>query len=202
MIRLEDSSLEIRRKCCACKRTMVGRRQNYQYTESGLSSVVLTNVLVFNCSCGEIVAELPALEALHSLIAFDLFRKGTLLSGEEVRFMRKWVGYSATHFAGVMGVAKETVSRWENQKTTISKECDRLLRLVCFAKKIETTLGTVVAKNLSNNLIEAAKLIRSLNMVDILQSVEARFEGSRPIRIDPQSLITPEAFEPSGTVVQ
>ncbi len=181
---MEENRLEVRRKCYECKRTMVGRKQNYQYDECGLSSVVLTNVLVFHCECGAIVAELPSLSCLHAVIATDLFRKKTLLSGEEFRFLRKWTGYSATELSVVMGVAKETISRWENQKVVIGDESDRLFRLVCFAKILKTTGGS----GISDKLIEAARMIKSLNLVDILESLESTFNGSQKMAIDPATL--------------
>src|SRR5258708_20787374 len=94
------------RECYECKRTMIGRRENYQYTEGGLKSVTLTNVLVFHCKCGAIVAELPAVGQLHFLISFILLRKETILSGEEARYLRKWVGYSAKELAETSGYSQ------------------------------------------------------------------------------------------------
>jgi|SRR5579864_3262598 len=184
----EESLVQVSRKCYECGREMIGRRQNYPYTEVGLKSVTLTNVLVFHCKCGAIVAELPGVSQLHFVIAFDLLRKKTILSGEEARFLRKWVGYSATELAETTGYSKSIISRWENEKQNIAKESDRLLRLVVFAKMLENAVGqsiSVDGKGLPNKVAEAGRLVKSLNLPDILRRVEDRHEGSKPLRIDP-----------------
>jgi YgiT-type zinc finger domain-containing protein len=182
------------RECYECHRTMIGRRENYPYTEVGLKSVTLTNVLVFHCKCGAIVAELPFLGQLHYVIAFDLLRKKTLLSGEEARFLRKWVGYSATELAETTGYSKSIISRWENEKQDIAKESDRLLRLVVFAKMLENAVGqniSVDGTGLPNKIAEVGRLVRSLNLPEFLRRVEDRNDGSVPIRIDPATLSEP-----------
>ena len=184
----EDVLVGVSRKCYECHRTMIGRRENYPYTEVGLKSVTLTNVLVFHCKCGAIVAEIPGAGQLHFLIAIDLLRKGTILSGEEARYLRKWVGYSATELAETTGYSKSIISRWENEKQIIAKESDRLLRLVVFAKMLENAVGqniSVDGKGLPNKVAEVGRLVKSLNLPELLRKVENRHEGSKPLRIDP-----------------
>jgi YgiT-type zinc finger domain-containing protein len=184
----EDVGVHVTRECYECRRTMIGRRENYPYTEVGLKSVTLTNVLVFHCKCGAILAELPAVGQLHFLIAFDLLRKESILSGEEARYLRKWVGYSAKELAETTGYSKSIVSRWENEKKNIAKESDRLLRLVVFAKMLENAVGqkiSVDGKGLPNHLAEAGRLVKSLNLPELLRKIKDRNEGSMPIRIDP-----------------
>jgi putative zinc finger/helix-turn-helix YgiT family protein len=183
-MKTEENILVVSRDCFECHRNMIGRRENYRYTEAGLKSVTLTNVLVFHCKCGAIVAELPAIGQLHALIADHLFRKKTILSGEEVRFLRKWVGYSATELAETTGYSKSIISRWENDRTKIGKEPDRLLRLIVFAKALENIVGED-GKGLPSKMAEAGRMAQSLNLPELLRQVENRCEGSEPIRIDP-----------------
>jgi DNA-binding transcriptional regulator YiaG len=183
-MKTQEDFLVVSRECFECHQAMVGRRENYRYTEAGLKSVTLTNVLVFHCKCGAIVAEMPAIGQLHTLIADTLFRKKTILSGEEVRFLRKWVGYSATELAETTGYSPSIISRWENDRQKIGKEPDRLLRLVVFAKALENIVGED-GKGFSNKMAEAGRLVKSLNLPELLRQVENRCEGSTPIRIDP-----------------
>jgi len=127
-------------KCYDCGELMEGRVENYKYVESGLSSVELKNILVFRCShCGGVMPQITAAVQLHARIAMHLLSKKTRLRGEEIRFLRKAVGYSATHLAKMVGTSKSIVSRWENHSTT-SQENDRLIRLICLNKMLSDCL--------------------------------------------------------------
>jgi YgiT-type zinc finger domain-containing protein len=184
---VEDAAVQVSRGCYECGRSMIGRKENYSYTEVGLKSVTLMNVVVYHCKCGAIAADLPAVGQLHLLIAFDLFRKKTILSGEEVRYLRKWVGYSATELAEATGYSKTIISRWENEKKKVAKESDRLLRLVIFAKMLENSVGediSVEGKPFPNKVAEVARLVKTLDLAEFLHKIENKHEGSMPIRID------------------
>lgn len=122
---------------------MDGRIEDYKYSECGLKSVVLKGILVFKCKqCSSIVAEITAAESLHRVIALRLLSKDALLSGDEVRFLRKVVGYSATELAKLAGTSKNVVSRWET-KSTLGKDSDRLIRLICMNRIMRDALVEV-----------------------------------------------------------
>ena len=80
------------RKCYDCGKVMYGRRENYTYSECGLRSVILLNILVFHCECGAIVPEIPSPAVLHVSIAMKVLQKKTLLSGEGDPFCEKGCG--------------------------------------------------------------------------------------------------------------
>src|ERR1700688_4527769 len=82
-------TVKLERRCYDCGKTMVGKRENYSYQEVGLKSVVLLNIVVYHCKCGAIVPEIPYAGILHNRIAMDVLEKKALLSGEEIRFIRK-----------------------------------------------------------------------------------------------------------------
>jgi putative zinc finger/helix-turn-helix YgiT family protein len=118
-------------KCLTCGGQMDTRRENYPYTASGLPYVTLLHVEVSRChDCGETEVAIPHLEALHRTIAKALVKKRARLAPEEIRFLRKYLGWSGVDFAARMGVTPETVSRWENGGTVIGTTADRLLRLL------------------------------------------------------------------------
>jgi putative zinc finger/helix-turn-helix YgiT family protein len=184
----ENVTLE--RRCYDCGKTMVGTRENYSYQEVGLKSVVLLNIVVYHCKCGAIVPEIPYAGILHGSIAMSVLEKKALLSGEEIRFIRKAAGFSATELARVLGMEKETVSRWENSKQDIGKDADRLLRAVCFARTVERLAGVntqqIPDEDLRSSLTRLQTMIRSVNLTSVLGDIEDRVAGSKPIRIDPE----------------
>jgi transcriptional regulator with XRE-family HTH domain len=57
-------------------------------------------------------------------------RKRSPLVPAEIRFLRKWLGWSGVDFAAHIGVTPETVSRWEAGSLAMGAAADRLLRLM------------------------------------------------------------------------
>jgi transcriptional regulator with XRE-family HTH domain len=173
-----------------CGGTMEGRKGEYRYIESGLNSVVLKDILVFHCTkCNAIVPEIPAVGVLHRVIAMRLLCKKTLLTGSELRFLRKLCGYSVNQFAEVMGSNKSVVCRWET-KNSHGKGTDRTVRLLVMAKLIRELAGQPepLLKNATvaqlNSLVEAAiKLIdaRKTEEQYVISPEEiAHFGGTEP----------------------
>ena len=120
-------------KCPQCGgMTKTRREPAYRYAESGLSNVVLINaVTTTSCSkCGEVYTGFRAIKRLHKAIATALIHKKGRLAPEEIRFLRKSLGWSGVDFARRMGTTKETVSRWESGKLSMGPQADRLLRML------------------------------------------------------------------------
>jgi putative zinc finger/helix-turn-helix YgiT family protein len=120
------------KKCRICgKAEMAVRTETYLYTESGLPNVALVGVEVRRCpSCGYHELVLPRVTELHRTIAHAVIHKRSRLSGTEVRYLRKYLGWSGADFARHVGVDPSTVSNWENDKDPIGSASDRLLRLM------------------------------------------------------------------------
>jgi YgiT-type zinc finger domain-containing protein len=154
-------------KCRECGGVMEGTKGEYKYVESGLSSVILKDILIFRCTqCSEIVPEIPAAGVLHLVIARRLLFKKTLLTGSELRFLRKLCGYSVNEFAEIMGSSKAVISRWETQSMH-GEGTDRTVRLLVMAKLLREIAGqpapilrNVTAEQLSADLENALKLIQ------------------------------------------
>lgn len=122
-------------KCDACGAQMKSGRENYRYTACGLETVTLMNVEVRRCAeCGEYEVDIPRVEELHRLIAQEVASKVARLTPEEIRFLRKHLGFSGVDFAAVLDVTPETVSRWENGKKQMSPVSERALRLMAFVR--------------------------------------------------------------------
>jgi transcriptional regulator with XRE-family HTH domain len=88
-------------------------------------------VTVYRCrKCGAEYRELPNLRRLHRGIADRLTQDLLPLSGPALRFLRKQMGLSTKELAEVMGVRRESVTRWETGAEPIGPTSDRLARLV------------------------------------------------------------------------
>ena len=123
-------------KCGSCGTAMKSGRENYRYAECGLESVTLVDVEVRRCpECGEYEVEIPRMEELHRFIARTLATKSQRLTPQEVRFLRKFLGFSGADFASALDVTPETVSRWETGKKQMSSVAERALRLMVFVSR-------------------------------------------------------------------
>jgi putative zinc finger/helix-turn-helix YgiT family protein len=126
-------------KCLQCGGQMERRRGNYVYDQGGLN-VTLVGVEITKCGkCGEEEVEIPRVEELHRKLALAIVAKPKRLSGAEVRFLRKSVGWSSGDFARRIHVDAATVSRWETGAQPIGLQADLLLRaLVIVSKPVES----------------------------------------------------------------
>ena len=66
----------------------------------------------------------------YLLIALTLVRKPSGLTGTELRFLRKHLGYSGIDLAERLDVTPEHLSRWENDAAPMSAMAERLIRLM------------------------------------------------------------------------
>jgi putative zinc finger/helix-turn-helix YgiT family protein len=96
----------------------------------------LHGVEVTQCGkCGKEEIAVPRIGQLHRVLA-DLFvTQSRMLAPVEIRFLRKHVGLSTAVFADMMGVTRETVSRWETGATTMGATADRLLRAIVLTQE-------------------------------------------------------------------
>ena len=121
--------------CAECGGKLRSKKENYRYLACGLPNVTLTGVEVRRCAtCGDHEVVLPHIEKLHEALANAIVRHEARLSSSEVRFLRKYLGYSGVDFANLIGVSPETVSRWENKKESMGSSTERLLRLLVVHK--------------------------------------------------------------------
>ncbi len=116
-------------KCWKCNSEMETERENARY--DALPTVMLVDVPVHECRhCGERQTEIPNLEGLNEVLAKHLVELDRHFTGQEVRFLRKYLNKSGRELAETMGVQPETVSRWQNGKATMNEQAERLLRML------------------------------------------------------------------------
>jgi putative zinc finger/helix-turn-helix YgiT family protein len=174
------------RKCYDCRGTMHGTRTYYHYTECGLDCVTLENIIVYRCSaCGAIVPEIPAIGELHRALVLSVVGKPHLLSGQEIKFLRKMAGLSSKELSSTLGVSASTVSRWENESRNISRNSDAALRMICFAGMLQEILQD---RAILPTVMEATRKLSKENIRDLLAKIVNRVTKPVPVTIDPHEL--------------
>jgi putative transcriptional regulator len=120
------------RPCEDCGRPLTVEHDAVRrYVAGGLPHVELHGVTVTTCpGCGKEGIAIPRMGQLHRVLAEAFVRQPRMLAPVEIRFLRKHIGLSATDLAEQMGVARETVSRWETGAQPMGTVADRLLRLL------------------------------------------------------------------------
>jgi hypothetical protein len=87
--------------CAVCRQPQSARRHlTYVYTACGLVNIVLNNVEVRTCDCGEAVV-LPNVDGLHRAIATALLMTAGPLSPAEIAYLRKFVDGLAADDAAI-----------------------------------------------------------------------------------------------------
>ena len=181
---------ELVRTCYECRGPASGRRENYNYSECGLKNVVLKEVVVYRCTrCGAARVEIPNMDGLHRTIALMVIEKTSILSSDEVRFLRTVAGFTATRFAKALGVTKTALSRWENNQR-IGTQSDRSIRIIC---------GLSIIKELANDqastgAVSLEKVQKTLDQINACLGQDApKSKPSNEGRDDSgQILIDPE----------
>jgi transcriptional regulator with XRE-family HTH domain len=125
------------------------------YPECGLEHVILHNVPVWECDNGHRDVQVPAVELLHRLLAETVVSQPMPLSGKDIRFLRKYSGFSARAFSERVGLSHITLSRMENAHRRIPRKLDALVRLF---------FGTVLAEQLQRPLPRS--VIRALEYLE------------------------------------
>jgi len=179
-------------QCYECGLNMEGHVRDYRYLESGLDSVLLHNVLVFECAhCGAVVPQIVAATELHRYIATRLLTKKARLTGGEFRFLRKMAGYSATELAEQLATSKAVVSRWET-KAAFGKEAEQLFRMLCVVRLTADVMNDIRPEDSHRTINMAVKLRQVAE--DVMSGLKDRKTASKKkpmplrIQIDPEDL--------------
>ncbi|RKH69071.1 helix-turn-helix domain-containing protein [Corallococcus interemptor] len=117
-------------KCAHCNGPLEFRREDRLYSECGLDNILLKDAEIGECQvCHARTYVVPHPQVLNASIARTLALKPSLLTGKEIRFLRKHLGYSGVDYAKQVGVSAETVSRWENERLEMGWSNELLLRM-------------------------------------------------------------------------
>lgn len=106
----------------------MNKEKSYHYTECGLDNVYLYNISVVQDIANERTISIPAINALHKVIALGLITKKGLLIGKEIRFLRSLLGFKQSDFSSILGKEAQACGRWERDETEHDKTTDMFIR--------------------------------------------------------------------------
>jgi len=102
---------------------------SYQYRESGLDNVYLMSGFEYTEGQGKKRAVIiHDLDGLHKTIGRFLINERKMLAGDEIKFLRHELGMSQNTLARLIDVTEQTVRRWEQDKLSIPRAADAVLR--------------------------------------------------------------------------
>jgi len=103
---------------------------NYEFVESGLNRVTLQGIELIDCDkCGNQDPIIPHVNDLMRALARAVVCQPYRLQGQEVRFLRKYLGMNGEAFARLLHIDKTTLSKWENDRQEVGEQSDRLIRM-------------------------------------------------------------------------
>jgi DNA-binding transcriptional regulator YiaG len=135
-----------REECSNCGAQARIIRGDYLWRDVDLP-VTLRNVEQIQCEkCGNVDVVIPRLAQLMRTIALAVIHKPYRLRGEEVRFLRKYLGMTGADFSALLKVDKTTLSKWENNEDPVGEQSDRLIRMVALGlgEGLQGEIGAVV----------------------------------------------------------
>ncbi len=121
----------MKHRCTNCNAEATQITGNYLFSESGLSNLVLKNISIIKCvECGNSDPIISKPKAIIREMARAIVNKPFGLTGEEIRFLRKYLGMSQDTFANHLHSDKAVLSRWENDHEPVGSKSDLLIRTI------------------------------------------------------------------------
>ncbi len=119
-------------ECFECESKDIKKESiTHKYTESGLDNITLYGVIRTKCnSCGEEYYNFGDIGQLHDIISESIIKKKGRITGKEIRFLRKYLGYTNSIFAKIVGKNSSVLSRIENGQQAVAEPFDKLVRLL------------------------------------------------------------------------
>jgi transcriptional regulator with XRE-family HTH domain len=149
------------KRCDLCGSALKHRRttrdEPYAYTIGGLPHVGLVGIGVYRCAaCDAESPVIPKPGELHRVLVRLFLHQPRLLTGNELRFIRKHAGLSAQTFAQYLAVDPSHLSRVENGKTeSLGETSDRLARAI-----VSAVIDSKLFKDVLARIAESGQTVR------------------------------------------
>lgn len=149
---------------------ILSKTQKYQYSLSGLKNVFLDNIEIYCCAGCEVqIPVIPRILQLHNTIANAIVCKRALLSGAEIRFLRKNLRIKSQDWAKLLRTDKSVYSRWENDLQAVSPQSDLLIRylyLRLLEERKDIRLEKKIVESLSNMRDEKTAIVIDVEQIE------------------------------------
>jgi transcriptional regulator with XRE-family HTH domain len=144
--------------------TECAEKPPFQYRASGLDNVFLRSGYTQQMVGGEVYTAVQDADELHAAIAEHLVLRRKVLRGQEVRFLRKFLGWTQADTGDALGLSDQSIARYEKEKdnATLEGPADRLFRLYVIGK--------------IDGVIDPAKVLEEIRQSDSASSDELVFE--------------------------
>jgi putative transcriptional regulator len=96
----------------------------------GLDNVWLANGYRYGESPYGATVSIADVDGLYKAIAMTLVAKTDVLTGPEIRFLRKHLDMSQESLAAIIGIGVQSVALWEKGRSPMPKPSEKLLRLI------------------------------------------------------------------------
>jgi DNA-binding transcriptional regulator YiaG len=136
--------------CEVCNTKIVERRATfespYHYTMSGLKHVFLAGITIRRCiHCATESAVIPRIAELHKVIAESIAEQPEPLTGEQLRYLRKYAGFSSKRFAALLEFSVSHLSRFENGAyRTLGGPADKLARALAMSARDQSYMNKIL----------------------------------------------------------
>lgn len=117
-------------------------KEPYHYTECGLDDVYLMSGYEEMQVDDDLAVAVKHVPELHKAIGRALVTAKKVLSGKELRFLRKEMDLTQDEVARLVGVTGQSVARWEKDQIQIPEAVDYLLRFV-YLQHIQEAINVV-----------------------------------------------------------
>jgi DNA-binding transcriptional regulator YiaG len=121
-------------ECTNCGAAARVVRGSYDFAESGLKRVRLHSVDRLVCDqCGNVDPIIPRVNDLMRLLAVAVIAKPYRLTGDEIRFLRKYLRMTGDEFGRLLHINRTNLSKWENDEDKVGAQSDRLIRTIALS---------------------------------------------------------------------
>lgn len=106
----------------------------HHYTECGLTNVYIEGLEIVVDDDGDEIITVPAINALHLVIAHGIISHQHGMSGEELRFLRTEMGYTQAELGALVHHDKQSVGRWERGEFDFDSSAEAIIRRLAVEK--------------------------------------------------------------------